>query len=107
MITRLNLIANQELFHAVSITKHIYHGVTKLIISYNRSISTSNLKGVSVRFALALKFENSNTNTVLQIIVYWCEQHLTAHLMEFEKDDTENSFRVLHQTYTISNCKIR
>ena len=53
MITRFNLSANRELFHAVSLTKRIYHGVTKLIIFiiYNRSISTSNLKGVSVRFA--------------------------------------------------------
>ena len=69
MIMRLNLIANWELFHAVSITKHIYHGITKLIIIYNRSNSILNLKEVSMRFALALKFENSNTNLVLQIIV--------------------------------------
>ena len=70
MITRLNLNANRELFHTVSITKHMYHGVIKLIITYNRSNSTLNLKGVSVIFALVLKFENSNTNTLLQIIIY-------------------------------------
>ena len=36
-------------------------------------------------FASALKFENSNTNTVLQIIVHRCK---IAHLMECKTDDT-------------------
>ena len=49
-----------------------------------------------MRFALALKFENSNTNTVLQIIVYRCKQHLIAHLMECEMDDT---LKILSEFY--------
>ena len=47
-------------------------------------------------FASALKFENSNPKTVLQIIVYRCKQHLIAHLMECKTDDT---LKILSEFY--------
>ena len=47
-------------------------------------------------FTLALKFENSNPNTVLQIIVYRCKQHLIAHLMACKTDDT---LKILSEFY--------